>query len=154
MQFDTKIAVVGRDDLAVWQRLNVVAFLAGGLAGSSPENVGRPHEDGAGPGYLPLIGQPILVYVADAADMRRAFERARSRGIVPAIYTKELSQRGTTRTTGPRSKRSGSKTSTWSASRCAIRGKPSTRRSTDSRSIRSFQGPIVIWRGVRLRSQD
>ena len=94
MQFDTKIAVVVRGDLAVWQRLNVVAFLAGGLAGSSPEIVGRPYEDGSGNAYLPLIGQPIMVYLADASGLKRAFERARSRGIVPAIYTRELFDTG------------------------------------------------------------
>ncbi|WP_406568630.1 DUF2000 family protein, partial [Aeromonas caviae] len=26
--FDTKIALIVRDDLAIWQRLNVVAFLS------------------------------------------------------------------------------------------------------------------------------
>jgi hypothetical protein len=29
--FDTKIAVVVRDDLAVWQKLNVVVFLTSGI---------------------------------------------------------------------------------------------------------------------------
>ena len=30
-QFDTKVAVVVRDDLATWQRLNVTAFLISGV---------------------------------------------------------------------------------------------------------------------------
>lgn len=30
--FDTKIALIVRNDLAMWQRLNVVAFLATGIA--------------------------------------------------------------------------------------------------------------------------
>jgi hypothetical protein len=34
MQFDTKIAVVLREDLAVWQKANVTAFLVSGIAGS------------------------------------------------------------------------------------------------------------------------
>lgn len=93
-KFDTKIAVVVRDDLAVWQKLNVVSFLAGGLAGASPEIVGKPYEDGSGNEYLPLIVQPILIYTADKAGLRRAFERARSRGITPAIYTFELFSTG------------------------------------------------------------
>ena len=33
MEFDTKIAVVLRDDLAVWQKTNVTAFLVSGIAG-------------------------------------------------------------------------------------------------------------------------
>ena len=32
MDFDTKIAIVVRDDLAVWQKLNVTAFITSGIA--------------------------------------------------------------------------------------------------------------------------
>ena len=32
--FDTKIAIVVREDLAVWQKLNVTAFLTSGVVGS------------------------------------------------------------------------------------------------------------------------
>ena len=35
VQFDTKIAVVVRQDLAVWQKLNVTAFTISGIAGNS-----------------------------------------------------------------------------------------------------------------------
>jgi hypothetical protein len=93
-RFDTKIAVIVREDLAAWQKMNVIAFLAGGLAGARPEIVGKPYEDGSGNRYLPLIGQPIMVYGADSAGMRRAFERARSRGVELAIYTEELFSTG------------------------------------------------------------
>lgn len=37
MTFDTKIAYIVRDDLATWQRLNVVAFLATGIASAAPD---------------------------------------------------------------------------------------------------------------------
>ena len=40
--FDTKIALIVRDDLATWQRLNVVAFLASGIASAAPEVMGEP----------------------------------------------------------------------------------------------------------------
>jgi hypothetical protein len=93
-RFDTKIAVVVREDLAAWQKMNVVAFLAGGLAGSRPEIVGEAYEDASGNRYLPLIGQPIMIYGADAAGMRRAYERARSRDVELAIYTEELFSTG------------------------------------------------------------
>src|SRR4051812_1295805 len=62
VQFDTKIAVVIRTDLEAWQKLNVAAFLAGGIAAGFPECIGEPYQDGSGTNYLSLIGQPILIY--------------------------------------------------------------------------------------------
>jgi hypothetical protein len=90
MQFDTKIAVVLRDDLEVWQKANVTAFLVSGIAGTDPATVGEPYVDASGVPYLPMFRQPVLVYGADAAGLRRAYERARSRGVELAIYTQEL----------------------------------------------------------------
>ena len=90
MEFDTKIAVVLRDDLAVWQKANVTAFLVSGVAGTDPDTVGEPYRDASGNEYLPMFVQPVLVYEADAAALRRAYERAMDRGVVPAIYTNEL----------------------------------------------------------------
>jgi hypothetical protein len=90
MQFDTKIAVVIRTDLETWQKLNVAAFLAGGIAAACPECVGEPYADGSGTQYLSLIGQPILIYGADRAALTRALERALARGVKPAVYTEEM----------------------------------------------------------------
>ena len=90
MQFETKIAVVLRDDLAGWQKANVTAFLVSGVAGTNPGMVGEPYRDASGNEYLPMFVQPVLVYEADAAALRRAYERAMDRGVVPAIYTYEL----------------------------------------------------------------
>jgi hypothetical protein len=90
MRFDTKIAVVLRDDLAVWQKTNVTAFLASGIAGTDPATVGEPYEDASGTRYLPMFRQPVMVFSADAAGMRRAYERALQRGVPIAIYTAEL----------------------------------------------------------------
>jgi hypothetical protein len=90
MQFDTKIAVVIRTDLEAWQKLNVAAFLAGGIAAAFPECVGEAYEDGSGTQYLPLIGQPILIYGADRPALSRALERALARGVKPAVYTEEM----------------------------------------------------------------
>jgi hypothetical protein len=90
MHFDTKIAVVIRDDLAVWQKTNVTAFLVSGIAGTVPGVVGEPYRDGSGNEYLPMFVQPVLVYEADDAALRRAYERAMSRGVTPAIYTQDL----------------------------------------------------------------
>jgi hypothetical protein len=90
MQFDTKIAVVIRADLEVWQKLNVASFLAGGLAASFPACVGEPYEDASGTKYLALIGQPILVYGADRPALLRALERALARNVTPAVYTEDM----------------------------------------------------------------
>jgi hypothetical protein len=90
MQFETKIAVVLRDDLAGWQETNVTAFLVSGIAATVPGVVGEPYADASGNEYLPMFVQPVLVYQADAAALRRAYERAMSRGVTPAIYTHEL----------------------------------------------------------------
>ncbi len=90
MQFVTKLAVVLRDDLAVWQKANVTAFLVSGIAGTAPETVGEPYVDGSGNRYLPMFRQPVLVFAADAAALRRAYERARARDVELAIYTHEL----------------------------------------------------------------
>jgi hypothetical protein len=90
MQVDTKIAVVLRDDLATWQKTNVTAFLVSGIAGNVPGVVGQPYRDASGNEYLPMFVQPVLVYEADGPALRRAYERAMSRGVTPAVYTQEL----------------------------------------------------------------
>ena len=90
MQFDTKIAVVLRDDLAVWQKTNVTAFLVSGIAGTVPGVVGEPFRDASGNAYLPMFVQPVLVYEGDTTALRRAYDRAMRRGVTPAIYTQEL----------------------------------------------------------------
>jgi hypothetical protein len=90
VELSTKIAVVLRDDLAVWQKANVTAFLVSGVAGTNPDVVGEPYRDASGNEYLPMFIQPVLVYEAGAAALRRAYERALDRGVTPAIYTSEL----------------------------------------------------------------
>jgi len=90
VQFDTKIAVVLRGDLAVWQKTNVTAFLVSGIAGTVGGVVGAPYRDASGNEYLPMFVQPVLVYEADPEGLRRAYDRAMSRGVTPAVYTREL----------------------------------------------------------------
>jgi len=90
MLFDTKIALVIREDLASWQKMNVAAFLTSGIAASYPESIGEPYEDASGNKYLRLIGQPILIYGADHAALARVLERALARGVQPALYIEEM----------------------------------------------------------------
>jgi Protein of unknown function (DUF2000) len=80
MRFETKIAVVLREDLTGWQETNVTAFLVSGIAATVPGVVGEPCADASGNEYLPMFVQPMLIYQADATGLRRAYERALSRG--------------------------------------------------------------------------
>lgn len=86
--FDTKVALIVRDDLAVWQKLNVVAFLATGVAAAQPEALGEPYEDAAGRQYGRMLGQPMMVFAADLAGLQGAHRQAISRelAIVPYVH--------------------------------------------------------------------
>jgi hypothetical protein len=97
VRFDTKIAVLLRDDLAVWQRLNVTAFLVSGIAGTHPEVVGDAYEDADGQEYLPMFRQPVLVFEGSKEFMSTAHERALKRGIEHAVFTQELFATGNDR---------------------------------------------------------
>ncbi len=90
MQFDTKIAIAIRNDLETWQKLNVAAFLASGIAAAFPGCIGEPYADGSGSPYHALIGQPILIYGADKGALARALDRALARDVKPAVYTEEM----------------------------------------------------------------
>ena len=88
--FDTKIAILVRSDLAAWQKLNVTAFLASGVAHAADDIMGEPYEDGSGNTYLAMLREPVLVYAADAPALTRTHERALRRGLPAALYTEEL----------------------------------------------------------------
>ena len=88
--FDTKIAIVVREDLPVWQKLNVTAFLMSGINGVTPEMLGEPYVDAAGNTHLSLSVQPIIVLSAEAGVLRNARNRARERGGATAIYIQEM----------------------------------------------------------------
>ena len=89
MNFDTKIAVVVREDLEVWQKLNVTAFTISGIAGTQ-EVMGKEYEDGSSRKYLPMIMQPILIFSAGRDEIRMVYAKAVSRDVVMTIYTEEL----------------------------------------------------------------
>ncbi|WP_306226070.1 DUF2000 family protein [Bosea beijingensis] len=90
MRYDTKIAIVVRDDLATWQKLNVASFLAGGLVGTAPELAGEPYQDASSRFYGPLIRQPVLIFAASATELTTMLQRAQQRGVRPHLYTREL----------------------------------------------------------------
>jgi len=94
MRFDTKIAIAVREDLAVWQKLNVTAFLASAVAGAKPEVIGDQYLDGSGHAYLPMFRQPVLVYAADGSALGLARSRALARGLAIAVYIEDMFKTG------------------------------------------------------------
>ena len=89
MRFDTKIAIAVRADLEPWQKLNVTAFLASGIAATA-DVMGKQYEDGSGNTYLELFRQPVVVYAADGEVLSQAHQRALARGLPMAIYTMDM----------------------------------------------------------------
>lgn len=89
MDFDTKIAIVVREDLQTWQKLNVTAFVISGIAGTQ-NIIGENYLDKDGAEYLPMSQQPVLVFSANQEEIKRTFTRASSRDIKMSIYIEEL----------------------------------------------------------------
>lgn len=90
MRFDTKIAIAVRQDLENWQKLNVVAFLASGIAGGVAGVMGKPYEDATGNRYLEMFRQPVVIYAGDGGTLGQVHERALARELRTAVYTEEL----------------------------------------------------------------
>jgi len=91
---DTKIGIIVRTDLEVWQKLNVTAFLTAGIAFDAPESKGEQYEDGSGKLYLPIFNQPVFVYGASLEELQRTRLRALSREVPLALYTKDMFSTG------------------------------------------------------------
>lgn len=90
MQFDTKITVLLRDDLAAWQRLNVTAFLVSGVAAANPDLIGAPYEDADGVGYLAMFRQPVMVFEGGKEVVTAAHTRALARHVPMSVFTSDL----------------------------------------------------------------
>jgi hypothetical protein len=97
IRFDTKIAVLLRDDLEVWQRLNVASFLVSGIGQRSPEVIGEPYADADGTAYLPMFRQPVLVFEGGKEMLARSYERAVGRDVALAVFTADLFATGNDR---------------------------------------------------------
>lgn len=89
MEFDTKIKIVLRDDLEMWQELNVTAFLMSGIAGTQ-NIIGDPYVDNDNVQYLPMSQQPIMIHSATGEKLNELLQKALTKDIVIAIYTEEL----------------------------------------------------------------
>ncbi len=89
-RFDTKVAILLRDDLAVWQQLNVAAFPVSGIVGAVDGIIGKPYEDADGTAYLAMCRQPITVLEGDSAVLASSLRRALDRALRVAVYTEEM----------------------------------------------------------------
>lgn len=93
--FETKTAIVVRDDLAAWQRLNVCAFLISGvIAAAGGAAIGEEYLDADDNRYLPLLVQPVLVFEGSAGKLATVRERAARRAAPIALYTMEMFSTG------------------------------------------------------------
>ncbi|WP_455844269.1 DUF2000 family protein [Pantoea agglomerans] len=92
--FDTKIALIVRDDLATWQRLNVVAFLATGVASAAPEMMGEPYVDAKARQYGNMAGQPMLVFAGDLTGLQRAHRQGLERELTIIPYVEAMFSTG------------------------------------------------------------
>jgi hypothetical protein len=92
--FDTKIAIVLRDDLASWQRLNVTAFLMTGIAGQYPEIIGNAYRDRAGNLYNAMSVQPIIVLSANDETIAAIHRRALQREVISSLFIEEMFRTG------------------------------------------------------------
>ncbi len=89
--YENKIALIIKNDLQGWQKLNVASFLASSIAIKFTDTHGNEFINASGSNYLPFIKHPILIYKADSeAEIKRAFNRAKERELAIGIYTEPL----------------------------------------------------------------
>ena len=88
--FTSKIAIIVRDDLHVWQRLNVTAFLSSAITAAHPELVGSAYLDADGQHYQPMLGVPVLVFAGTGEVLAAARSRAVQRQLPLAVYTRDM----------------------------------------------------------------
>lgn len=88
--FDTKIALVLRNDLAAWQALNVTAFLTSGIVAQYPAVIGEAYRDRSGNVYNALSVQPIIVLSADGPTMAAIHRRSLEWGVKSSLYIEEM----------------------------------------------------------------
>ena len=72
----------------------MTAFLVSGVAHEWPQLVGEPYADADGTAYLAMLGQPVLVFEADAATLTQAHDRALRRDLTVGVFTADLFRTG------------------------------------------------------------
>ncbi|MBH68895.1 MAG: hypothetical protein CMM58_11125 [Rhodospirillaceae bacterium] len=90
MEFDTKIAVVVCDDLAVWQKLNVTAFLTSGIVGQDGSLIGQEYTDASDNRYAPMLVQPVIILTCDRSKLKTIYSRGMDRGVGFCLYIEDM----------------------------------------------------------------
>ena len=94
MDFDTKIAIILREDLAAWQKLNVTSFLTSGILGENPSLIGEEYKDAAGNTYSPLLIQPVIVLSCDQGKLQTIHRRGMEREVRFCLYIEDMFSTG------------------------------------------------------------
>ena len=92
--FDTKIAMISRDDLATWQKLNVTAFLMSGITGANPGIVGKTYQGRSRKRHLAMSVQPVIVLAGTANVLTNIRNRANDTGVDTVAYIEEMFSTG------------------------------------------------------------
>lgn len=86
-----KIAIIVRNDLLNWQKLNVVAFLASSIAIEFQETHGRKFIDASNISYLSFLNRPVMIFKAGNIEkLKNVYKKARARNLNIGIYTEPL----------------------------------------------------------------
>lgn len=94
MEFSTKFAIVVADDLAQWQKLNVISFLTSGIIGDAPEIIGEVYKDATNREYAALCIQPTVILKSSRDRLQTFLDRAHTRNIKPALYIEDMFETG------------------------------------------------------------
>ena len=54
----------------VWKQLNVTAVTISGIVGTIEGIIGENYEDASGNQYLPMVAQPIMIFSANAEQIK------------------------------------------------------------------------------------
>ena len=92
--FDTKIAIIIRDDLATWQKLNVTAFLMSGITGANPGIVGKTYQDRVGKRHLAMSVQPVILLAGTANVLTNIRKRANDTRVDTVAYIEKMFSTG------------------------------------------------------------
>lgn len=90
VQWETKIAIVMREDLAGWQRVNVTAFLTAGIVDAAPEVIGEPYTFADGTIAAPMLQQPVFVLEAPPEKLQTLAARAVRRAVTAVVYPESI----------------------------------------------------------------
>ena len=83
----SRLALVLREDLLTWQRLNVTAFLSSSIA-VNPQSrpMGGTYVDAGGRQYGEMFAQPVMVFEASAQVLQSALLAALDENMVVRVF--------------------------------------------------------------------